>query len=100
MKRAERSLAVAWHDFEDEYWAESLSRAYYAMFYAAHALICTKGLTTSKHSGVIAMVGEHFAKPGLIERRLHRSLTDMFDERQVADYEVLLDIRKSAHKPA
>jgi uncharacterized protein (UPF0332 family) len=62
------------------------------MFYAASALVRAKGFRPSKHSAVIAAVGEHFSKPGLVDRRLHRLLIDMFDERQTADYEVLLSI--------
>ena len=90
--RAQQALEVARGNFEELYWADALSKCYYAMFYAASALVRTKGIRPSKHSAVIAAVGEHFAKPGLIDQRLHRLLIDMFDERQIADYEVLLSI--------
>jgi len=90
--RAQQALEVARGNFEELYWADALSKCYYAMFYAASALVRTKGFRPSKHSAVIAAVGEHFAKPGLIDQKLHRLLIDMFDERQVADYEVLLSI--------
>lgn len=92
MRRARQALEVACGNFESAYWADALSKSYYAMFYAASALVRTKDLRPSKHSAIIAAVGEHFAKPGLIDRRLHRQLIDMFDERQIADYEVLLAI--------
>ena len=36
----------------------ALSRAYYAMFYATLALLTTKSLGASKHSGVIRIIGE------------------------------------------
>ena len=92
MRRAQQALEVARGNLEGLYWADALSKCYYAMFYAASALVRTKGLRPSKHSGVVAAVGEHFAKTGLIDPNLHRLLIDMFDERQIADYEILLAI--------
>jgi uncharacterized protein (UPF0332 family) len=92
MRRAQQALEVARANFEDRYWADALSKCYYAMFYAASALVRTRDFRATKHSAIIAAVGEHFAKPGLIDRQLHRLLIDMFDERQIADYEVMLSI--------
>ena len=86
MTRAERSLNTSRLLIKNEYFADAVSRAYYAMFYAATALLHSEGVTASKHSAVIAQVGKHFAKTGKIEVRLHRALIDVFDERQTADY--------------
>lgn len=86
LSRAERSLEAARLLNDHEYYPEAVSRAYYAMFYAATALLHSEGITVSKHSAVIAQVGQHFAKTGKIEVRLHKALIDAFDERQTADY--------------
>ncbi len=86
MARAESSLSAARLLIDNGYFTEAVSRAYYAMFYAATALLHSKGITVSKHSAVIAQVGKYFAKTGQLEPRLHRLLIDMFDERQLADY--------------
>jgi uncharacterized protein (UPF0332 family) len=61
-------------------------RAYYAMFYAASALLADRGLRTTKHSGVHALFGEHFIKSGRIDPKFHRFLLDAFDRRLHADY--------------
>ncbi len=61
-------------------------RAYYAMFYAAEALLIEKGLRSRKHGGVHALFGEQFTKPGLIDPKFHRFLLDAFDRRLQADY--------------
>jgi uncharacterized protein (UPF0332 family) len=61
-------------------------RAYYAMFYIASALLAEIGLESTKHSGVHALFGEHFAKPGRIHAKFHRFLLDAFDRRIQADY--------------
>ena len=61
-------------------------RAYYAMFYTASALLAENDLESTKHSGVHALFGEHFAKPGRIDPKFHRFLLDAFDRRLQADY--------------
>lgn len=86
MVRAETSLAAARLLSDNDYPAEAVSRAYYAVFYAATALLHLEGIIVAKHSAVISQVGLHFAKTGRLTPRLHRILLDMFDERQLADY--------------
>jgi uncharacterized protein (UPF0332 family) len=66
----------------------AVNRAYYAMFYAANALLATKGLERSKHSGVIAAFREQFVKTGIIEVKLSRFFGETMDERHTADYEL------------
>jgi len=92
MARSERTLEAAQVLAEHGYWADVLSKTYFAMFYAASALLCTDGISVSKHSAVVALVGERFAKPGRIDRRLHRMLIDMLDERHVADYRIEIEV--------
>jgi uncharacterized protein (UPF0332 family) len=71
-------------------------RAYYGMFYAAEALLVERGLRFRKHGAVHAAFGTHFAKPGLVDSRLHRWLLDAFDRRLAGDYGV--DITLTANE--
>jgi uncharacterized protein (UPF0332 family) len=64
----------------------AVNRAYYAMFYALLALLATKQLGTSKHSGAISLFDREFVKPGLFPRALSRALHLAFDRRQQYDY--------------
>lgn len=64
----------------------SVSRAYYAMFYAAEGLLLSKGLASSKHSGLLNLLFEHFVKPGLLAGSFHQDLHELFDLRQEGDY--------------
>ena len=64
----------------------AVGRAYYAMFYAAEALLVEAGLRFRKHSGVHAAFGERFAKSGQLDAKFHRWLLDAFDKRLLADY--------------
>lgn len=66
----------------------AIARAYYAMFYAAEALLASKGLRYRKHGSVHAAFGEHFAKTGIVDQRFHRWLLDAFDQRILGDYGV------------
>ena len=86
LAKAERSIEGAEALRERGLYEFSVSRAYYAMFYLAEALLLKKGLSFSRHSAVIAAFGEHFAKPRVINPVLHQHLREAFAERQVGDY--------------
>ena len=64
------------------------SRAYYAMFYVAEALLLERDLPFSSHSAVIAAFGKEFARSGVLDPKFHRYLIDAQDSRQVGDYGV------------
>lgn len=63
------------------------SRAYYAMFYVAEAFLEGEGMSFSKHSGVIAAFGQHFAHPGKVPVEFHRHLLEAQDLRLAGDYD-------------
>ncbi len=88
LARAAQSLQAARMLTRHRHHAFAVSRAYYAMFYVAEALLLTKHLTVSKHSAVIAAFGQHFAKTNLRHRQFHRYLIEAFEQRQIADYAV------------
>lgn len=79
LKAARLLLEAGFGDF-------AASRAYYAMFYAAEALLAAKGLDFSSHSAVIGAFGREYAKPGLLDPKLHRYLIAMQEARLIGDY--------------
>ena len=89
LKKAERSLRAATSMIDSQDFDFSLSRAYYAMFYSAEALLLTKDLRFSKHSGVIACFGKEFIKEGVFSVQLYDYLIKGFRERQKGDYDVV-----------
>jgi len=89
LERANNAVRQAEDNLELGHFDIVTSRAYYAMFYAASALLVSKGLTRSKHSGVHAAFGQHFVKPGLIEAEYSRMLVNAFNVRLDSDYEVM-----------
>jgi uncharacterized protein (UPF0332 family) len=90
MQKAERSLKVSRDLIESENYDFALSRAYYAMYYAATALLLTKDMKFSKHSAVIASFGREFVKSGLLSEDLYGYLIKGFRERQKGDYEIMI----------
>lgn len=64
----------------------AMNRMYYAMFYATLALLATRELASSRHSGTIALFHREFVKSGLFPRELAKSLNEAFDQRLNGDY--------------
>ena len=65
----------------------TVGRAYYAMFWAAKALLFLKGEPDySSHGKVIGAFGRLFAKTGLLDPKYHRFLDNAFRMRLQADY--------------
>jgi len=54
IEHAEEALKVARLDLDNDFYTAAVNRAYYAIFYAANALLATRKLARSKHSGVLA----------------------------------------------
>ena len=80
--------------FNQSAYRGTINRAYYAMFYSVLALLATKKLGTSKHSGVIGLFDREFVKTGFLPRDLSRALRLAFDLRQTHDYGELIEIDK------
>jgi len=64
------------------------------MFYALLALLATKRLGTSKHSGALALFDREFVKTGVFPRELSRSLRLAFDRRQTHDYGEMAQVNR------
>ena len=64
----------------------AVSRAYYAMFYAAQAALLTRGVRRSKHSGVLAAFNREFVRGGVLPRELFAWLRDGLEDRIEGDY--------------
>lgn len=86
LRRAHETLAAAQHLAHHSFRREAVSRAYYAMFYAARALLLARGIIVHKHSAVLAAFGKEFARKAVVDPRLHRAFIDAFKERNQADY--------------
>ncbi len=94
IKKAKRSLKAAQKLYEDGEYDFSTSRAYYTMFYMAEAVLLTKDLSFSKHSGVISAFGQHFVKSEIFDKKYQKMLSEAFEIRNIGDYSFSRKISK------
>jgi uncharacterized protein (UPF0332 family) len=73
----------------------AVSRAYYAMFYCAQAVLLAKQMAFSKHSAVVSAFGAEFAKADLLPAKLHRYLIEAAAMREDGDYDLAAVIEDS-----
>ncbi len=94
IENANEVLEVAQLNMDNDFYASSVNRAYYAIFYAANALLVTKRLSQSKHSGVINAFRQHFVKTGLITPEYSDLYGRIMGNRHTSDYELESSITK------
>ncbi len=78
LQKAERSLDAAWTLLDEGNYEFSSSRSYYSAFYSIQALLLTKNITYSKHSGVIAGFSEHFIRNGVFPAQYAKYICRLF----------------------
>ena len=94
LEKAKNTLSYAKSYIDDTTLDSTVNRIYYAMFYAVNALLITKGLYSSKHSGVRAIFNREIVNKGLIEKQWGEFFADMFDRRQKGDYKDFVKFEK------
>src|SRR4030043_504092 len=71
-----------------------VNRSYYAMFYAAIALLQKIGKVPSKHTGVISLFDSEFVLKGIFPKELSKDFHKAFELRQASDYKTFKPILK------
>jgi uncharacterized protein (UPF0332 family) len=92
LEQADESLDSAKILLDHKKYRPSVSRSYYAMFYAVQALLTRNKLVSSKHSGAIATFNREFVKKNIVDREFSRWLQEAFDLRQRADYREMFTV--------
>jgi uncharacterized protein (UPF0332 family) len=98
LSRARDSLRVAEKLLSEEEFPDAAGKAYYAMFYAAQALLKAHGIEVVKHSAVASMLGRHFAKTGRLAPRFHRAFIEARRIRETADYDLWVQVGEDTAK--
>ena len=94
LENAKEKLNSAEVLLREKLFKDSLSRSYYAMFSAARALLATKELDSSKHSGVISLFNQQFLKTNIMDRKIGKKLSEAKDFREAGDYEDFFVVSK------
>ena len=100
IEKAKEKLATAGNLLDEGSYDDSVSRAYYAAFHAASAMLLTEGLSADTHRGLINLFGLHFVRTGKIAKKYGRYLSNLKDDREMGDYEVFSTIDKAVAEKA
>ena len=88
INKAKDSIGAARTLVREGYYDFAASRAYYAMFYIAEAMLMQLEQSYNKHSAVISAFGREYAKTGIMDSKFHQWLIDAQDFRNIGDYGV------------
>lgn len=91
LERADEALNAARTLLEKCLLADAVSRAYYAIYYAAQSMLYINSLSAKTHSGTINIFGKEIVEKGVVPRELGKILKDTHDLRQKADYSAGID---------
>ncbi|MBE7432673.1 MAG: HEPN domain-containing protein [Anaerolineales bacterium] len=92
IENAHEALDSGKVNLDNKFFMSSVNRSYYAVFYAANALLSTLGEARSKHSGVISVFRQRFIKTGELPAGLSEIYEDLINSRQRGDYDLNTDI--------
>jgi uncharacterized protein len=87
LDHSKEMLAVARQNLLNDYYSSAINRAYYAIFYAANALLATIGEARGKHSGVISVFRNRFIKSSEFPAKYSDIYGRVMDNRQRGDYD-------------
>lgn len=82
------SAAAAELLYEDGFAVDSVSRAYYAMLYAAQALLSREEIFVRRPTEALAILGRDFVLTGRMPEIHHRHLVELYTLRKRVDYDV------------
>jgi uncharacterized protein (UPF0332 family) len=86
IKRAEETLGDAKSLLANGSLRSAVNRFYYAIFYAARAVLALKRLDSAKHSGVIFIFNQEFIKTGKLPKECGKIIGNVFNRRLEGDY--------------
>lgn len=91
LAKAEERLRATKLCFSEGLFETASAFSYYVMFYVVTALMLDEGKKFKSHSALISAFHTTWIKTGKIDAEYHRYLTNSFDERNNADYDLGFD---------
>ncbi len=90
LQRAREAVDEAELLFQTGHLHTYVNRLYYACFYAVSALLLTRGLSSSKHSHLRALLHKESVRSGVIPVKYGQFFDLLFNNRQKGDYSDLV----------
>jgi len=91
LERADEALLASQTLLEKCLLADTISRAYYSMYYATQAVLNQHRLSAKSHSGTINIFGQEIVEKGKVPKELGRILNKAHALRQKSDYDASAD---------
>ena len=87
-RRAEDCRQVAQLCLRHRFYADTVSRSYYAVLHAARASLALYDVTVQNHRGLASMFGLHIVMSGLVEAHWSSVIGQLAQLRLAADYNI------------
>jgi uncharacterized protein (UPF0332 family) len=91
MERTYDALESAKILLENGKYSNSITQAYYAMFYVAKSILSLKDLYPRTHRGVITKLGLEFVGKGFLEEPYGEMIARGLQLREKADYDAIIE---------
>jgi len=88
LEKAIKRLRVAEKLLHDGEYEDAISRAYYAMYHAAKAILATLKIFPKTHGGVVSEFGRKFVLTGILPKELGKALADTKAARETYEYSI------------
>ncbi|MBR6446013.1 MAG: HEPN domain-containing protein [Prevotella sp.] len=92
MERAYQALEEARSTVKNGFLNLAANRLYYALYYAASALLISKGIPTKTHAGIMTQFHLHLVKTDIVSIDDGKLFRTMYNLRQESDYEDFIEV--------
>lgn len=86
LEKAKNCTSQAQVLFDNNFYDGAISRAYYAIFHYAKALLFSAGFEPKTHAGLVHLFNLHFIKNGRFDKRFSTILSHAQKAREESDY--------------
>jgi uncharacterized protein (UPF0332 family) len=94
-ERGDEALSAAKHLLSAGFFNDAVSRAYYAAFHWARALLVSRGLDPKTHRGVIQLLSLHFVTTERLTEEEAALLAQLETYREISDYTSAADFTET-----
>lgn len=95
LDKAKDTLESANILLREEKMFSAVNRIYYAVFYSVSALLLTKELSSSRHTGVISLFNREFVNKGVVDKKFGRFFSEIYRYRHKGDYKDFVVFEKA-----
>ncbi len=87
-------------NLQNEFYDDSTSRSYYAVYHAICAMLSTKNLEFSSHSQTLGSFNKEFIKTGIFASHYSKWIRDLYNLRESGDYDIRSDVDETKARKA